>query len=204
MQNTQQNTSSQASSQSQQRSGGFNAAELAVRGGVMLWDIQMAGWRNLWQIQTRAAAAVGGPDYSDFLRSADDGVQRLVSTSAEQLLNSTRQATQTVSEIQRQMGRLVEQGTVQASEGIRQGIEDLSQRAQQGLEEVRNLVQEGSEDLQRAGQQAQQGAQQGQNAANRGGEVRSLGGNPAGTNVQSSAQGSSGSTEDNSNKRRSA
>src|SRR5215475_4678314 len=43
----------------------MNIAELAVRGTTMLFDIQMAALRSIWQMQARSAAALGAPDCSD-------------------------------------------------------------------------------------------------------------------------------------------
>lgn len=148
--------------QDQQRRGDYpvNVAELAVRGSSALFDIQLATLRSMWQFQARAAAALGGPDYSELLRSADDSARQLVSTGTEQLLNSTRQASETVTEIQRQIGRLVEQGSQQLTRDVRQGIEQVSQRAQQSLDEVKTLVREGADEAERVVRDSGQYARQ--------------------------------------------
>jgi len=141
-----------------------NLAEIAVRGTAVLFDIQTSALRSLLQLQARSVAAFGAPDYSDLLRYTDTGTKRLLSTGTEQVMNSVRQASDTITEVQRQFGRLVEQGTLQLTEDLRQGIQELSQRTQQGLQEVKNMAQESADEaeqrLRRQQSQQQQQAQQ--------------------------------------------
>jgi gas vesicle protein len=123
--------------------------ELYVHGATVLADIQVAAIRNLWNIQARSATAFGAPDYSELLRFTDTGAKRLFTSNAEQLLSSARQASDTITELQRQFGRLVEQGSLQISEDIRQGMEELNQRTQEGLREVKDLAQQGADEAER-------------------------------------------------------
>lgn len=120
----------------------MNMAELAVRGTTLLMDIQMAALRNIWHLQARSAAAFGVPDCSDLLRSAENGAQRLFSTSAEQMLTSARQATDAISEMQTQFGRMVEQETQQLTEELQHGIEEVSQRTQESLQAVKQMAEQ--------------------------------------------------------------
>jgi hypothetical protein len=120
----------------------MNMAELAVRGTTLLMDIQMAALRNMWHLQARSAAAFGIPDCSDLLRSTENGAQRLFSTSAEQMLTSARQATDAISEMQTQFGRMVEQETQQLTEELQHGIEEVSQRTQESLQAVKQMAEQ--------------------------------------------------------------
>src|SRR4051812_8023902 len=131
-----QRSSSQSNGHGSQRGAEqtMNMAELAVRGTTLLMDIQMAALRNIWHLQARSAAAFGIPDCSDLLRSTENGAQRLFSTSAEQMLTSARQATDAISEMQTQFGRMVEQETQQLTEELQHGIEEVSQRTQESLQ----------------------------------------------------------------------
>ncbi|HVK56965.1 MAG TPA: hypothetical protein VM532_18290 [Burkholderiales bacterium] len=138
----------------------LNMAELALRGTGVLFDIQMAAVRSLWHLQTRSAAAFGAPDYSDLLRFTDVGAKRLLSTGAEQVLTSARQASDTITELQRQFGRLVEQGALQLTEEMRQGMEELNERTQQGLQEVKNLAQQGADEAERMTKERESALQQ--------------------------------------------
>jgi hypothetical protein len=90
-------------------------AEVALRGTALLWDLQMETARNLWRTQARTAAMLGIPDYSDLFKFGDERTRRLFTTSAEQVLNSARQARDTMVEMQRQIGRLAEQQTMARS-----------------------------------------------------------------------------------------
>lgn len=134
-----------------------NMAEIALRGTALLFDIQMEAARNMMQMQARTATVLGAPDYSDLFRMVDDRAKRLFSTSAEQILNSARQANETVAEMQRQIGRLMEQQTVELTEEMRQGIEQLGRHTQEGLQQVRQVVEQEAEELQRATEQAARG-----------------------------------------------
>jgi gas vesicle protein len=127
-----------------------NFAELTLRGTAVMFDIQLSALRGLLQLQARSAAAFGAPDYSDLLRFTDSSAKRLLTTGTEQVLNSVRQASDTITEVQRQFARLVEQGTMQITEEVRQGIEELNQRTQEGLQEVKSLAQQGADEAERA------------------------------------------------------
>jgi hypothetical protein len=119
----------------------MNMAELTMRGASALFDIQMAALQSIWQLQARSATVLGAPDCSDLLRSTQTSAQRLLATSAEQILTCARQTTQTVSEMQSQVGRIVEQGTQQLAEELRHGVQEMSQRTQDGLQTVRDIAQ---------------------------------------------------------------
>lgn len=137
-----------------------NMAEIALRGTALLFDIQMEAARNMMQMQARTATALGAPDYSDLFRMADDRAKRLFSTGAEQILNSARQANETVAEMQRQIGRLMEQQTVEITEEMRQGIEELGRHTQEGLQQVRQVIEQEAEEAQRAMRHTGNGEQQ--------------------------------------------
>src|SRR5581483_11030805 len=111
----------------------LNVAELSLRGANMLLDIQLGTLSSFWQMQARSAAAFGAPDCSDLLRLTRESAQRLMSTSAEQMLVCARRATDTLSEMQAQVGRIVEEGTQHLTDEIRSGVEELGERTQQGL-----------------------------------------------------------------------
>src|SRR6266498_2714141 len=110
MNETQSSKQEQGSRQQEQRNieHSMNMTELALRGTAVLFDIQMSAVRSLWQMQARNCAAFGAPDYSDLLRFTDTGAKWLISTGVEQILTSARQASDAITEVQRQFGRLVE------------------------------------------------------------------------------------------------
>lgn len=137
-------------------------AEIAIRGTALLFDIQMQAARDLMEMQARSASVLGIPDCSNLFKAADDRARRLFSESADELVNTTRRATETVAEVNRQIGRLVEQQTVEIAEQMRQGIDQLGRHAEQGLQQARHLVEQEVDELERTAQQAKK--QSGQEA----------------------------------------
>jgi hypothetical protein len=115
-------------------------AEVALRGTALLWDLQMETARNVWRTQARTAAMLGIPDCSALFHVGDDRARRLFTTSTEQMLNSARQARDTVVEMQRQMGRLAEQQTIGLTEEVRDQIEQISRHTEQGLQQIREIA----------------------------------------------------------------
>jgi len=115
-------------------------AEVALRGTALLWDLQMETARNLWRTQARTAAMLGVPDYSELFRIGDDRARRLFSAGAAQVLNSARQAHETVVEMQRQIGRLAEQQTIGITEEVRENIQQIGRDTEQGLQEIKQMA----------------------------------------------------------------
>jgi hypothetical protein len=115
-------------------------AELALRGTALLFDLQMESARNMLRTQSRTAALFGVPDCSDMFRLGDDRARRIFTASAEQMLNSARQARETVFEVQRQLGRLAEQQTIGIAEEVRDQIEQMSRHTEEGLQEIKQIA----------------------------------------------------------------
>ena len=127
----------------------INMADIAFRGTAVLLSIQLDAVRSVFEMQARSAAAFGAPDYSGLFRSSDGGTKRLLAMGTHQFLSSARQANETISEMQRQFGRLIERRSQELSEEMRQSIEELSQRAREGLEQVKQMAEEGADEAER-------------------------------------------------------
>ena len=139
--------------QQYQRSGARHAgnfAEIALRGTALLWDLQLEAVRNMWHAQARSAAMLGVPDYSHLFFVADERARRVFSTGAEQLFTTARHATETLSEVQHELGRLVEEQTIGITEEIRQRIEELGRRTEEGIEEIHRLARQNVGEAKRA------------------------------------------------------
>ena len=137
-------------------------AEIAIRSTALLFDFQMQAARDLLEMQARSASVLGIPDCSSLFSAADERARRLFSEGADELVNTTRRATETAAEVNRQIGRLVEVQTVGIAEQVRHGIDQLGRHTEQGLQQARSLVEQGVEEIQRAAQETQrQSAQQG-------------------------------------------
>jgi len=138
-----------------------STAEVAIRGAAMLWDLQMETARNLMRTQARTAAMLGIPDYSDFLRVGDEHARRIISLGAEQVLNSARQARETLVEIQRHMGRLAEQQVSGLTEEVRNQIEQAGRHTEERLQDFRQLAVSQTQQVSDAARQMRDAARQG-------------------------------------------
>jgi len=127
-------------------------AEVALRGTALLFDLQMETARNVFRTQARTAAMLGVPDCSDLFDIGDERARRLFSMGAEQVLNTARQARETVAEMQRQFGRIAEQQTIGMTEEVRDQIEQISRQTEQGLQEIREIAASEAEQAESASQ----------------------------------------------------
>lgn len=138
----------------------INMADLTLRGAAVLFEIQTETMRNLLQMQARAATAFGALDYSELFRATNGTAQQLVQTTTEQWLTAARHANETINEMQRQLGRVVQRQTEELTGEMQQGIRALGQRTQQSLEQVKQLAQQQGEELERTTQEAGERARQ--------------------------------------------
>lgn len=149
----------------------MNIADIAIRGTARLLDIEFATLRTFWQIQARSAAAFGAPDCSEMIRRAESSVQRLLSTSTEQMLTSVHQAAQAFTEIQNQVGQVIEDSAEQVTEEIRQGMEEFGERSREGMSAMRDTAESATSSYQRnTGRGSSQGQQRHQQSEGQGGE----------------------------------
>jgi hypothetical protein len=172
-------------------------AEVALRGTALLWDLQMETARNLWRTQARTAAMLGIPDCSALFQVGDDRARRLFTTSAEQMLNSARQARETVSEMQRQMGRLAAQQTIGLTEEVRDQIEQIGRHTEEGLQQIKQIAASEADYVERFVQSArddndQRGEQQAQQR-----EQSDMGSDSAANMADVQARGETGATGTN-------
>lgn len=128
-------------------------AEMAVRTTSQLLDMQMATMRTLLQTQARAAAAFGFPDCSVlFDGRADDRIRQVFSKGGEQLVNSTQRATETVAQIHRHVGQIVETQASLAAQNWQQGFEQLGTQTDESLNQLRATAQQQAEQFERTAQ----------------------------------------------------
>src|SRR5438270_12547931 len=119
-----------------------NMAEIAIRGTALLCDLQLEAARNLLQTQARTASLFGVPDYSPLFRVADNRARRVFSESVEQVLSAARQAADTVTQVQRELGRLAEQQAIVLTEEVRQNVQQLGEHTERELEQIKNIAQQ--------------------------------------------------------------
>jgi len=103
--------------------------------GICRWTA-----RNVFRTQARTAAMFGVPDCSEMFEIGDARARRLFSMRAEQVLNTARQARETVAEMQRQFGRIAEKQTIGMTEQVRDQIEQIGRHTEQGLQEIRDIA----------------------------------------------------------------
>lgn len=125
---------------------------IALRSAGHLYDLNISAARTLLQTQARAAAAFGLPDWSPLFDSADERVRHVFATGAEQVLNTARRTNEAVSELQRQVGRVIETQTTQAAESWQRGLEELGSQASEGLNQLCETARRTAEDAQRGAQ----------------------------------------------------
>ncbi|NTV11576.1 MAG: hypothetical protein HGA47_12520 [Zoogloea sp.] len=118
----------------------FNVAAIAVRGMGQLYDMQLAAARMMLQTEARAAVAFGFPDYSDLFKVADDRAKRVFTSGTEHLLSTAQQANETLSDVQRQVGRLLECNAVNLSENWQRSLDEFGEQAEEGLSQLREMA----------------------------------------------------------------
>ena len=134
----------------QQDRGALQFTSVALRGVGQVYDINLAAARVLLQTQARAAAAFGWPDFSELFNTADRRTRGVFSSSAEQILHTARRASEAASELQRQLGRVVETQAVTVAENWQRGLEEIGQQADESLTQLSETVRQQAEEARRA------------------------------------------------------
>jgi hypothetical protein len=128
-------------------------AEMAVRTTSQFLDMQMATMRTLLQTQARAAAAFGFPDCSVlFDGQADDRMRQVFSKGGEQMVNSTQRVAETMAQIHRHVGQIVETQASLAAQNWQQGFEQLGTQTDESLDQVRATARQQAEQFERTAQ----------------------------------------------------
>jgi hypothetical protein len=163
------------SGQNQEASGRHSPANLttlAVRSLGQLYDMNLAAARVLMQTQARAASAMGLPDWSGWFESVDEGARRVFSTGAEQLVSATQRATEAATELQREVGRVVDSQSATVAQTLQHGLQELGSQASEGLTQLVETAREQAEEAQRTaaemGEQMRQGIEAGGEQIRRG------------------------------------
>jgi hypothetical protein len=125
---------------------------MALRSAGHLYDLNVSAARVLLQTQARAAAAFGLPDWSPLFDSSDERVRKVFATGAEQVLSTARRANEAVTELQRQVGRVIETQASQAAESWQRGLEQLGSHASEGFDQLCETARRTAEDAQRGAQ----------------------------------------------------
>jgi predicted metal-dependent RNase len=128
-----------------------NLAEIFFQGAIRIVDIQTTAARVLLQTQGRSAAMFGAPDWTPTVTRQGERLTQLLSVGAEETLKIMRQANETVSEMQQQVGQLIQQQTAQMTDEVRNGVEEVGRRTEEGLEQLRHTTQQAAAEAQRAG-----------------------------------------------------
>src|SRR5262245_2488242 len=93
-----------------------NLAEIFLQGAVRLVDSQTTAARVLLQTHGRSAALFGAPDWTPTVTRQGEQLTQLISAGAEETLKIMRQANDTVSEMQQQLGQLMQDQTAQVAD----------------------------------------------------------------------------------------
>ena len=129
---------------------GARMAEIALRGTALLWDLQAETARNLLALQADSAKLFGAPDVTRMFHVGEARARGVFSATVDQALNSLRQISDTVSEVQQSLVRVAEQEAAGISERLQHGFEELGRRSEEGLEEIRRLATEEADEMERS------------------------------------------------------
>jgi hypothetical protein len=168
---------SQASSQGG-RPSSVSVTSLALRGLGQVYDMNLAATRVMLQTQARAASVLGFPDWSGVFDQVDERARHVFSASAEQLVETTQRASEVASDLQRQVGRVVETQAATVAESLQHGLEELSTQANEGLKQLCDTARQQADEAERVAQTMseemretlRQGGEQMRNAMRQGGE----------------------------------
>ncbi|HEU4621354.1 MAG TPA: hypothetical protein VFS42_03945 [Burkholderiaceae bacterium] len=145
----QQSSSGGQQQQQQQHYNPVHFATMALRSATQVYDINLSAARAVLKTQARAAAAFGLPDMSRLFDTADERTRHIFSATSEQILNTAQRANQAAVELQRQVGRVIETQTAQATETWQRGLEEMSSQASQGLDQLTETARRTAEEAAR-------------------------------------------------------
>ena len=126
---------------------------MAQRSAGQLSDLNVSAARLLLQTQARAASAFGLPDWSPLFDSADERVRHAFSAGAEQVLDTAQRTNEVVSELHRQVGRVIETQASQAAQSWQRGLEELGSHTSESLNQLCETARKTAEDAQQMGEQ---------------------------------------------------
>lgn len=113
-----------------------------LRSAGMFCDLQSEAARNLLKVQARNAAMFGAPDFTPLIDQMDQSCKSLFMRSAEQMGNYARQTTETLGNVQNELGRALMDRASAATENLREGMEQIDRTAREGLNQFRKMAQE--------------------------------------------------------------
>jgi len=135
-----------------QRSSTMNVTAFALRSFGKVFDMNMTATRVMLQTQARAASALGWPDLSDVFNRVDEKARSVFSASAEQLAQTAQMTNEAASELQRQVGRVVETQAATVAETLQQGFEELGAHTSESLKQLCDTAREQAEQAERVGE----------------------------------------------------
>ena len=139
-----------------QRSSTMNVTAFALRSFGKVFDMNMTATRVMLQTQARAASALGWPDLSDVFNRVDEKARSVFSASAEQLAQTAQMPNEAASELQRQVGRVVETQAATVAETLQQGFEELGAHTSESLKQLCDTAREQAEQAERVGESMSQ------------------------------------------------
>jgi hypothetical protein len=134
--------------------GVHSVAEVALRGSAMLFDLQWALARNVWQTQARSATMLGAPDFSPMFEAGDERARRLFSTGAEQILDTVRHATEAMLAVQNELSRVAQQQAIGITDQVQQQLQALGRQTRRSLDELQQSTLQQATELARATREA--------------------------------------------------
>lgn len=135
--------------ESQGRQSQAHFASLAVRSIGQVYDMNLSAARVLLQTQARAASAFGLPDWSGLFNSVDERARHVFSTGADQFVITAQRASEAATELQREVGRVVETQATTVAETLKHGFEELGSQASEGFDQLVETARQQAEEAER-------------------------------------------------------
>lgn len=117
-------------------------ATFAMRALGQACELNLSASRALLQTQARAASAVGWPDWSPLFDAVDEPTRRIFSVNTDQWVSTAQRASEVASQLQREVGRLVETQATSVAQVVEQGLHQLSNQTGQGFDQLADTVQQ--------------------------------------------------------------
>jgi hypothetical protein len=122
---------------------------LGLRTLGQLYEMNLSLARVMLRTQARAASAIGLPDWSGWFDAADERARQVFTDGADQLVNTAQKATEAASQLQREVGRVVETQAVSVAQTVQQGLEEIATQTNEGLNQLVETTRQQADEAER-------------------------------------------------------
>ena len=120
---------------------------ILLRGASQLAEFNLQAARTLLRTHAQAAAAFGLPDWSPLLEGSEDRGRRVLSSGVDQMLDTVQRANETAAEIQRQVKRVLETQSSQATDVWQRSLEQVGSQASDAMTRISEVARSAAEEI---------------------------------------------------------